>query len=144
MPRVKVCFAQALDNSAPDHIVWDGQTLPVQSERERSLACTLVSSVSMAGEKLYEMEGVRLFLAGPLFVLEVMPQERDVANRAAPIAICIERDDDDTAMTIVDVVQSFAESIGRTITVDRMNSVKIALDTLAKKKRPRGCLLPFL
>ncbi len=144
MPKVKACFAQALDNVSPDHVVLDGLVLPVHAECERREACTLVSSVSVRGEKIFELDGVRLFLAGPLYVLEVMPQERDVANRAAPIVFCIARDDDDSAGFVIEAVQNFAESIGRTINADRIRSVTMALDMLIKKKRPRGCLLPFL
>jgi len=84
---VKACFAQALDNISPDHVFLDGENLPVEAEQKRREVCSLVSSVSMNGKKIYDADGVRLFLAGNIYVLEVLPQQLDFVDRAAPLAM---------------------------------------------------------
>jgi hypothetical protein len=144
MLSVRACFAQALDNISPDHVFLDGKSLSVQDEQERREVSSLLSSVSMNGKKIYDADGVRLFLAGNTYVLEVLSQQLDIAGRAVPIAMCIDRSDQDDADGVVEEVLKYAEQIKRAVADDRLQSVRIAIDTLAKKKRPRGCLFPFL
>jgi hypothetical protein len=136
MPRVKVCFAQALDNISPDHVFLDEKELSVQAEQERREACSLLSSVSMNGKKIYDADGVRLFLAGNIYVLEVLPQQLDFVDRAAPLAMCIVRNEQDDADGVAKEVQKYAELMNRTVAGERLESVRKAIYTLAKKKDP--------
>ena len=136
MLSVKVCFAQALDNISPDHVFLDGKNLSVQAEQDRREACALLSSVSINGEKIYDANGVRLFLTGTMYVIEVLQQQLDVVDRAAPMAMCIVRNDQDDADSVVKEVQKYAELMKRTVADDRLHSVRMAIDTLAKKKDP--------
>lgn len=129
MPNIKVCFAQALDNISPDYVFVNENS--VHDEQERRDACSRLSSVSMNGKLIHDEDGVRLFVNGNEYVLEVQPQQLDFIDRAAPMAMCIERNDQDDADAIIKEVQKYAELMNRSVAEDRILSVKNAINKLA-------------
>lgn len=144
MPKIIAAFAQALDNRSVDHVFKDGQQLSPSATLDREKASSLISSVTSDGRKVFESDGVEIYCSGPLYVVEVIPEEQDIAGRRAPISMCIDLSGCDQGSDVaVDLVE-LVHSIGRTIDPLRAGLVNKALAEELKKKRPMGCLFPFL
>jgi hypothetical protein len=138
-----VFWAQALDNTAPDHIEWSGEFLPPEAAVRRQGAVSLVSSVKKNGIEIFSEGGVQLTEALPRFVVEVPSDQQDSAGRMAPIVCYGEYDsslDETFSTATVKQIDEFAHRIRRTITPERLASTKRALDALKKKYRRRKLL----
>ncbi len=138
--RVVVFWAQALDNSAPDHIEFEGETLLPEDTKRRQDAVSLVSSVVKAGHRLYSQNGVLLTVHGDRFVLEIPSAERDRAGRTAPIILCGQhssRVDDGLASMIIVDADDFAKRIGRTVGVEHFDGARAAFQALKKNSSRR-------
>lgn len=144
MPKIIAAFAQSLDNCSVDHVFRDGQQLSLSATLDREMASSLISSVTSDGRKIFESDGVEIYCSGPLYVVEVMPEERDIASRRAPISVCIDLSGCDQGSDVTVGLVELANSIGRTIDPLRAGLVNTALVEELKKKRPMGCLFPFL
>jgi len=144
MPKVLAVFAQALDNHSDDHVFMEGRHLPSRAAAERQQASNLISTVTSEGDKVFESEGVEVFCSGPLCVIEIVSEELDAAGRLAPISVCIDLAGADQIADVVRQLTEIAHSIDRTISSAYLDVVSQALTEEQKKKRPMGCLFPFL
>jgi len=144
MPKVLAVFAQALDNHSDDHVFMEGRHLPSRAAAERQQASNLISTVTSEGGKVFESEGVELFCSGPLCVIEIVSEELDSAGRLAPISVCIDLAGADQIADVVRQLTKISHSIDRTISSAYLDVVTQALTEEQKKKRPMGCLFPFL
>lgn len=144
MPKVLAVFAQALDNHSDDHVFMEGRRLPSRAAAERQQASSLISTVTSEGDKVFESEGVELFCSGPLCVIEIVSEELDAAGRLAPISVCIDLAGADQIADVVRQLTEISHSIDRTISSACLDVVSQALTEEQKKKRPMGCLFPFL
>jgi hypothetical protein len=138
-----VYWAQALDNTSPDHICLRGEQLSPDDTVRRQEAASLVSSVIKSGSRIFDENGVILTAKRHRFVVEIPSAERDHAGRTAPIVCCC-----DYGGTIDDIgwshvaasVNDFAQRIGRTIRPEHFEATRRAFDALKKKAQRRNLL----
>lgn len=131
--RIRVFWAQALDNAAPDHIEFDGEAIPAEDTKRRQDAVSLVSSVVKKGQRVFSKNGVLLTFHGERYVFEVPSAERDRAGRTAPIVLCGEYSsgvDDGLASMVVNEADEFAKRIGRTVGVEHFDGAREAFSAL--------------
>jgi hypothetical protein len=135
-----IFWAQALDNTSPDHIHVRGEELPPSDAARRQEAVSLVSAVVKFGTRVFNQKGVQLTEDGYHFVVEVPSVERDLAGRTAPI-ICY----GDYDLKVVDVLSSlvsfelddFANRIGRNILPEHRTLAHRSFRILKKKSSVR-------
>jgi hypothetical protein len=134
--RELIFWAQALDNSSPDHIYMHGNELTPGETERRQEAVSLVSSVVKTGKRIFASNGVQLTTAGQRFIIEIPSVQRDSVGRAAPI-VCygdseISRNDsiENLIMTGLD---TFATQIGRSLRRDHVDLVRVCINLLKKK-----------
>lgn len=113
-----ILWAQALDNTSPDHFHVHGKSLEPDDTVQRQEAVSKVSSVIKNGVRLIEERSVILTADASHFVVEVPSTQRDHAGRTAPI-VCY-GDYDNTAgdalgKSIAEALDDFAKRIGRTL-----------------------------
>ncbi len=131
-----VYWAQALDNTSPDHIVLRGKEVSPEDATNRQEAVALVSHVIKSGTRVFDHGGVRLTVNEHRFVVEVLSQEHDQAGRTAPIVCCGEYDspvDEVLGASVVAGIDDFAKHIGRTIRLDHFDMTRQAFGDLKKK-----------
>lgn len=131
-----IFWAQALDNSSPDHIEMHGEELPADDAVRRQEAVSLVSRALKSCDPIFEEQGVKLTVDAHHFVLEVLSVQRDRAGRSAPIicygAYCHEKGD--VLGTSVAVgLSEFAKRIGRTIQPKHFELSRDSFVALKKK-----------
>ncbi|MYM98738.1 hypothetical protein [Duganella vulcania] len=131
-----ILWAQALDNTSPDHFELGGKVLGPDDTALRQEAVSLVSSVIKKGARICGKDGVLLTADDRHFVVEVPSVQRDSAGRTAPI-ICYGDYDvavgnalgNATAVALGD----FARRIGRTLQPEHFELARASFDTLKKK-----------
>ena len=77
-------WAQALDNTSPDHFMQDEHMLDDDSQGRQGIAQS-VSRVKSNGSRAYDESGVILVVHRTEFVLEFPCEERDDSGRVSPI-----------------------------------------------------------
>lgn len=136
MKKRFILWAQALDNTSPDHFYDRGEELSVSDSSRREEAVSSVAIVIREGKRVYEDSGVLLTADAHHFVIEVPSIQRDCAGRFAPI-VCYgaySATIEDQLVTSVSVsLEHFAKRIGRTVQSDHLNNVRSAFDDLKKK-----------
>ena len=133
-------WAQALDNSTPDHIELRGEQLVPGDSAKRQEAVSLVSGVVKIGSRIFDQRGTQLTEDGRRFVVEVPSIERDRAGRAAPIVCCGDYDsmvDADFSASVVVGLNGFAKRIGRNILPEHCELVRESFRVLKKKTSTR-------
>lgn len=139
-------WAQALDNSSPDHFNVRGEEIAADDSARRQEAVSSVSSVIKNGTRCYEYGGVLLTADARHFVLEVLSTQRDHAGRTAPI-VCYglyeARDGDTLEDTAAAALNDFAEHIGRTLPPGTFELVRASFAALKKKKTKLTRTLKF-
>lgn len=131
-----VLWAQALDNSSPDHFEVGGEELSPDDAIRREEAVASVYGVIKSGMRVYDLNDVILTAHVRDFVLEVPSAQRDHAGRSAPI-VCqgqydVERGDalGDSATLALD---DFARRIGRTLQPEHIDGARAAFAALKQK-----------
>lgn len=131
-----ILWAQALDNSSPDHFDVHGQVLGPKDTVQRQVAVSKVSSVIKNGARLFENSGVLLTADTSHFVVEVPSLQRDHAGRTAPL-VCYGDYDATAGNTLGDSVavalDGFSKKIGRTLQPEHFELVRSSFDALKKK-----------
>lgn len=131
-----IFWAQAIDNTLPDHIECGGELLAPAEVERRQQAVSNVSGVIKAGNKIFDENGVRLTVDKGRFVLEVFSVERDIAGRLAPI-VCFSSYDstdiDTYSATVISCLEDFAKRIERNIPAAHQLLVKNSFKELKKK-----------
>lgn len=125
-----IFWAQALDNSSPDHIEIEGEELGSDDLLNRQKAVSLVSRVIKSGNCVFSECGVRLTVDNQNFVVEVLSLQQDRAGRGAPI-ICYGTVVINSEI-ITEALNRFAKKIGRSLQSEHIALVKKALDTRNK------------
>lgn len=129
-------WAQALDNSSPDHIEARGEELDFGDSGRRQEAATQVSRVIKLGNNVFSADGVQLTADNRDFVLEVPSVQRDRVGRIAPI-VCYGNYSRDArselGVSASTALAAFATRIGRTIQPEHVALVHKAFDVLKKK-----------
>lgn len=129
-------WAQALDNSSPDHIQLFGEEISPNDPIRRQDAVKLVSAVVKQGTRIFDLGGLKLTADSEQFVIEIPSSQRDVAGRIAPM-ICHGRYDDSVidglATEVFAGLTAFAVRIGRTLPPEYSNLTRDAFSALKKK-----------
>ena len=131
-----IYWAQALDNTSPDHIEAYGQTLSTDDTLGRQDAVSTISSVVKVGTRIYDQQGIQLTYDRCRFVIEVPTTERDHAGRIAPIICCGEYDlknGDKLGALITFNLDAFAKRIGRNIRSEHNGLIQESFIVLKKK-----------
>lgn len=135
-----IFWAQALDNSSPDHIEVHGQGLSPDDGARRQKAVSLVSSVVKAGTRVFDSGAVQLTADRNHFVIEVPSAQRDRAGRTAPI-VCYGDYDSMVGEALGDSVAvalaEFAERIGRRLQAEHLELARGSFAALKKKSSTR-------
>lgn len=129
-------WAQAIDNSSPDHFNVQGEELAADDSIRRQEAVSSVSKVIKNGSQFYKSNGVLLTADAQHFVLELPSTQRDIAGRIAPI-ICYGRYGTEDSGRLGDsaelALKDFAKRIGRTLPPDHLELTRSAFAALKKK-----------
>ncbi len=131
-------WAQALDNSSPDHFEVGGEELASDDAVRRQNAVACVSHVIKNGTRFFEANGVILTVDASHFVLEVPSAQRDRAGRAAPIVCYGQYDAGETdalGVSAAGALDDFAKRIGRTLRPDHFELLRAPFAVLKKKSR---------
>jgi hypothetical protein len=131
-----ILWAQALDNSSPDHFDVRGEELPADDSVRRQEAVSSVSSVIKNGARVYEVNGVLLTADDRHFVLEVPSAQRDRAGRTAPIVCYGDYDaavGDALGASAAVALDGFAQRIGRTLLPEHLEIARASFEALKKK-----------
>lgn len=134
-------WAQALDNTSPDHFDMRGEPLAPDDSAARQEIVSRVSRVARSGSRVFQRDGVRLLADGRHFVVEVASVQRDEAGRIAPVVCygsCSRNDTLPVDETVVAIVE-FAAGIGRSVHPEHVELIHAALSAQQKKVR-RGRL----
>jgi hypothetical protein len=129
-------WAQALDNTSPDHFDVDGRDLNANETVARQAAVSMVSNVIKNGRRIFERDGVLLTADVSHFVVEVPSVQRDHTGRTAPIVcygIYSSKTSDSNGAFAADALYNFATRIGRTLQPEHINLVRMSLNDLKKK-----------
>lgn len=136
MTEKYIFWAQALDNSAPDHIEVRGEELEAGESLRRQEAVSLVSRVVKSGECIFHMGGVLLTADTQHFVIEVPSVQRDKVGRTAPI-VCygvFEREvGDEFGASVAVGLDAFAKRIGRSLQPEHSELIRESFAILKKK-----------
>jgi hypothetical protein len=138
-----IFWAQALDNSSPDHIDEHGEELSSTDTVRRQEVVSLVSEVIKRGARIFDQEGVRLTEDGRSFVVEVPSTKADRIGRSAPIICYGDYDstvDEMFGATVAENIESFAHRIGRTILPEHCVRTRDSFGVLKKKYSMRRLL----
>lgn len=131
-----ILWAQALDNSSPDHIAVRGAALDAEDSLRRQEAVSLVSHVIKDGVRIFESRGVRLTADNRHFIVEIPSAQRDLAGRTAPIVCCGEYDssfEETLGAKVADTLNEFARRIGRNLHSEQLELVRGSFAELKKK-----------
>lgn len=136
MTEKYIFWAQALDNSAPDHIEVRGEELEVGDSLRRQEAVSFVSRVVKSGERIFDVGGVLLAADTQHFVVEVPSVQQDKIGRTAPI-VCYggyEREVGGALGASVAVgLDAFAKRIGRSLQPEHSELIRESFEVLKKK-----------
>lgn len=131
-----ILWAQALDNSSPDHFYVHGKDLASDDTVQRQEAAAKVSSVIKSGSRLFEKGNVQLTANTSHFVIEVPSVQRDHSGRTAPIVCYGDYDatvGNELGESAATALNEFAKKIGRTLYPEHFELIQASFDTLKKK-----------
>lgn len=142
MKNELIFWAQALDNSSPDHFEMRGEKISDDDSLRREEGVSLISNVVKSGSRVFESHGMQLTADQKHFVIEVLSTQLDQIGRAAPVICYGDYDsnvNDEIAGKVAAGFEAFAKCIGRSLQLDR-TKLFLAFEEL-KKKRTRRRLL---
>lgn len=131
-----IFWAQALDNSSPDHIDMHGEALSPHDTVRRQEAISRVSNVVKGGTCIFESNDVHLTADAHHFVVEVPSAQRDERGRTTFIVCCGEyslANGDTLGATVATGLEEFAQRIGRSIQPDHAALVRAAFVALQQR-----------
>lgn len=129
-------WAQALNNSSPDHIVKHGVELEPDDILGRREVVSLVSEVIKRGTRIYESKGSLLTADAHHFVIEIPTAQLDQIGRTAPIVCygCYNKTMDEEFKTkVIGGLETFAAKIGRSVQSEQIDFIHESFTILKKK-----------
>ena len=139
-----IFWAQALDNSSPDHFDMYGEELAPENTASRQTAVSNVSDVIKTGTRVFESKGVQLTANRQHFVVEVPSAQRDRVGRIAPIVCYGDYGgtvDDALGEAVANGLAHFAKQIGRSVLPEHFKLVGETFAALKKKSSKRKFVL---
>jgi len=139
MAEIKLSFfAQALDNTSPNHLSIDGQILHSNDTALREQITTMIANTTMKGKNVFDEAFIQLHINGADFIISVPSAERDVIGRIAPI-VCIGKIndpmDDSVTEQILYEINCFTAMIGRSVEPETIRVARKALLLLKKNRK---------
>lgn len=140
-------WAQALDNTTPDHFyyVYNKQNVVEVSECKNIIE--LIARVTKSGEVIYGDGRIKLIEKNRQVVIEVPTIQCDNAGRVAAVVSCfnIEQQIDDAFIgQVISRIDAFAQHINRTILLCDLEMVKTAMRKLNKRYVRKRRILLFI
>ena len=129
--------AQSLDNQSPDPVVANKRLLGKEDVRERQELAQKISKVSLDGTQVFSEGSHTASLHGDEFLLKTSSNQLDEAGRIAPILCygCVPDEPlDSWPRDVVKAVVGFAERIGRTISEDNQEMVRLGVEAIISAK----------
>jgi hypothetical protein len=129
-------WAQALDNSSPDHFEHRGKMLLESDVVLRQETVSLVSQIVKSGECVYDKGDNKLTADGRRFLLEVLSVQRDNVGRTAPIVCCGEYEEKigyTFVNALCDDLNQFTIRIGRNLPPNFDASIRFSFIKLKRK-----------
>lgn len=142
-----VYWAQALDNTAADHVELRGEQLRPEETQRRQEAASLIAGVTRTRRPPIIEGVVKLIYDGNRFVVEVPSREQDRVGRIAPLLCCGEhrvRSGENLGAAVASGLSGFARRIGRSMDPEQGASIRRAFDTIKKKRKRRSTGLAYL
>lgn len=142
MKNELIFWAQALDNSSPDHIEMRGEKISDGDSLRREEGVSLISNVVKSGSRIFESHGMHLTADQKHFVIEVPSIQLDQLGRTSPVVCCGDYDtsvSDEFAGKVASGFEAFAKCIGRSLQLDR-SKLSLAFEELKKKGTRRRLL----
>lgn len=132
-----ILWAQALDNTSPDHIRVDGEDLR-ENDMKRQEAVSFVSNFPNSGSH-YENNGFSLTINRQEYKIQVLSIERDSSGRLAPIIFWgnIQKDALKDTGEIKINIENFARKINRNIQKDHLNFIDYSFAQKNQKKNKK-------
>lgn len=134
-------WAQALDNSSPDHFEYAGVEIPHANTHSREAIASQVSEAIRSGVELLKDESHRIIRNRTHLLVEIRGTERDKIGRAAPIVCLADAHDLRTAekrAIILDELDRFSTAIGREFNRGALG------DALARIRHECACRPPSI
>jgi len=138
-----ICFlAQSLDNESPNSITQNGKIILPSEEEKREGIISAIYDIVSEKTRIRSFGGLTMYCKASKFVFEVIPVDRDVADRLSPIVMLgdfpKERSSDVWVNDVCNQLVKFAsEVLGRTISDSILYTVKEWLLEEFKKKQER-------
>ena len=137
--------AQSLDNQSPDPAEVNKHLLGKEDVEERQELAQKISKVSLDGTQIFLEDSHTASLHGDEFLLQTPSNQLDEAGRIAPLLCygCVPDEPlDSWPEDVVKAVVGFAERIGRTISDDNQEMVRLSVEAIIlaqeeKKRRSR-------
>ncbi len=139
-----IFWAQALDNTSPDHLKVRGKALLANDEFGRQQAVSDVTRVIKSGSRVFERQGLRLTADSRNYVLELPSNERDQVGRIAPIVCYGDTESllkQGSESEVLNELQNFAEEISRALSDGHLEIAMQAFDVLKKKSKTKHKIL---
>lgn len=145
MSRTFFLFAQSLDNDTADFVSYNGKMLNASEKVKRAAVVSQISDIVGNSTKSFALNGGRIFCILPkrAFVLEILPNEKDVLGRGAPICyygIMESMSSNSCAKQIEKAIVDFASRIGRTINDEHLQNIPELLSKIEEQDRDYDAL----
>ena len=129
--------AQSLDNQSPDPVEVNKHLLGKEDVGGRQELAQKISKVSLDGTQVFSEGSHTASLQGDEFLLKTSSNQLDEAGRIAPILCygCVPDEPLDSWLgDVVKAVVGFAERIGRTISEDNQEMVRLGVEAIISAK----------
>jgi hypothetical protein len=136
-------WAQSLDNESPNSITLDGKALSPSEEKTRQEIISDIYNIASEKTKIKSLSDVTMYSKASKFVFEVIPLEKDVAERLSPIIVLGDFPDKTETLdvwvnNVCDQLSKFtSEVVGRTLSDTTLATFKewLTSETLGSKKK---------
>lgn len=129
----------ALQDGSPAHVQIAGEMLPAEADGRLQRAAAEVAEISMKGQKIYDLDGAKLYRHRNKFLIQIYSNETDDCGRAAPLVCWGQITKGDlraSGASALDGFSRFAASIGRTVNQDHVRVIEGALNGAMRKGQP--------
>ncbi|MCE2565732.1 hypothetical protein [Komagataeibacter sp. FNDCF1] len=117
--RIKILYAQSLDNTSPNPMTLNGNFLAAENQEERQEAASILSLISKNSTKTTVHNGTKLIESkGNGFIFELPCAEKDILSRDTFIVFCEKSDFNASAEKLNSIkyeVTKFAKYIKRNV-----------------------------
>jgi hypothetical protein len=136
-------WAQSLDNESPNSMTLDGKALSPSEEEARQKIISDIYGIVSEKTKIKSLSDVTMYRKASKFVFEVIPLEKDVAERLSPIIVLGDFPDKNETLDVWvnnvcdQLLQFTSEVMGRTLSGTTLTTFRnwLTSETLGSKKK---------